>query len=83
MPYIKSKHQRKAIDAIVKEMGKHLLLDGDLNYLLFAFCKRYVGVSYSELKNFLGELNECGCEVRRRMLVPYELKKIKENGDIK
>jgi len=56
--------------------------DGDLNYILFTYCKRFIKPSYNNYKNYLGELNECVTEIRRRLLGPYEDLKIKENGDI-
>lgn len=57
-------------------------VDGDLNYILYAFCKRHIKPNYNSYKNYLGELNEAAEEIRRRMLVPYEQKKISENGDV-
>lgn len=80
MPYVKPE-RRPELDKIVESM-QELKLDGDLNYILFAFCKRYVKPSYNNYKNFLGELNETNAEVRRRMLSPYENSKIVENGDV-
>jgi hypothetical protein len=56
--------------------------DGDLNYILFTYCKRTIYPSYNNYKNFIGELTECAAEIRRRLLSPYEDEKIKENGDI-
>jgi hypothetical protein len=56
--------------------------DGDLNYILYAFCKRYIKPSYNNYKNFIGELSECSAEIRRRLLSDYETKKIEENGDV-
>jgi len=56
--------------------------DGDLNYVLYAYCKRHIVPSYANYKNFLGELTEAAAEIRRRLLAPYEDGKIRENGDI-
>ena len=57
-------------------------VDGDLNYILYAFCKRHIKPSYNNYKNYLGELNEAAEEIRRRLLSPYEDEKILENGDV-
>jgi len=50
--------------------------------VLFKYCKDYITPSYNNYKNFLGELNECAEEIRRRLLSKYEDKKIEENGDV-
>jgi len=81
MPYVE-KYLRKELDVIVGEMSYAIKVDGDLNYVLFKFCKNHVHPSYSEYKNFIGELNECVAEIRRRLLAPYENKKIIDNGDV-
>jgi hypothetical protein len=63
-------------------MGNNLDCDGDLNYLLFAFAKRFLVPSYKNYRDFIGELNETVAEIRRRLLAPYEDLKIEENGDV-
>jgi hypothetical protein len=59
-----------------------VLANGDLNYVLFKFCKYHVQSSYNNYKNFCGELRQCATEIERRLLAPYEDEKIKENGDV-
>jgi len=82
MPYIK-KERRNDMDEIVDFMNLHeVKADGDLNYILFAFCKRHVVPSYNNYKNFCGELHQCATEIERRLLATYEDEKIKENGDV-
>lgn len=83
MPYV-TREKRELLDQIVSNMGEvyKIKADGDLNYILYALCKRYVKPSYGEYKNFIGELNECAAEIRRRLLAEYENEKIKENGDV-
>lgn len=82
MPYIKQE-KRDALDRIVSDMwAADIKADGDLNYLLFAYCKRCINPSYNNYKNFIGELNECVTEIRRRLLANYENSKIIENGDV-
>jgi hypothetical protein len=82
MPYIKPEN-RKDMDEIVELMAKKpVKVDGDLNYILYKFCKYHVKPSYNNLKNFCGELEECAAEIRRRILSEYENGKIKENGDV-
>ena len=82
MPYV-TQDKRPILDRIVSEMwAANVKADGDLNYILFAFCKRCIKPSYNNYKNYLGELNECAEEIRRRLLADYENKKIEENGDV-
>jgi hypothetical protein len=82
MPYIKPEH-RKDMDEIVDLMAKKPVhVDGDLNYILFKFCKYHVKPSYNNYKNFCGELHQCATEIERRILADYEQEKIKENGDV-
>lgn len=81
MPYIKDQ-QRAVMDQIVDQMAHTVKANGDLNYILYAFCKRHINPSYNDYKNYLGELNEAAEEIRRRMLAPYEDRKIMENGDV-
>jgi hypothetical protein len=82
MPYIK-KENRPALDKIISAMKlAGVKADGDLNYILYTFCKRNIDPSYNNYKNFCGELRQCATEIERRLLGPYEDKKIKENGDV-
>lgn len=82
MPYVKQAI-RPELDQIVDLMKKKgVKANGDLNYILFAFCVRHVSPSYNNYKNFIGELNETGREIGRRLLSSYEDQKIIENGDV-
>jgi len=83
MPYIANKTRRSELDEIIMEMNRWgVKPDGDLNYILFAYAKRSITPSYNNYKNYIGELEECIAEIRRRLLGPYEDKKIEENGDV-
>ena len=82
MPYIKQEN-RAWMDEVVESMNQHgVVANGDLNYILYAFCKRYVKPSYNNYKNFCGELRQCATEIERRLLGPYEDSKVVENGDV-
>ena len=82
MPYIKP-NERSAMDQIVNMMDDWgVQANGDLNYILYAFCKRHVKPSYNNYKNYCGELRQCATEIERRILAPYEDVKIIENGDV-
>ncbi len=82
MPYVKQE-ARPELDDIVDLMRKvGVKANGDLNYILFKFCKYNVKPSYNNYKNFIGELAQCAGEINRRILGPYEDSKILENGDV-
>lgn len=82
MPYVEQ-DQRQNLNTLVEIMNSiGISANGDLNYVLFKYCKNHVRPSYNNYKNFLGELNECSEEIRRRLLAKYEDKKIEENGDV-
>jgi hypothetical protein len=81
MPYIKQE-DRPVMDVVVNSMiAQNVKANGDLNYVLFTFCKHYIPKSYNSYKNFCGELRQCATEIERRILAPYEDVKIEENGD--
>lgn len=80
MPYIK-KDKRYQLKEDIQALSKKLEINGDLNYVLFSLAVKKCN-SYNSYKNFIGELNECVAEIRRRLLAPYEDIKIKENGDV-
>ena len=82
MPYIK-RDERPRCDLVVQRMAEsEVKANGDLNYILFKFCKENIEPSYNNYKNYIGELEETINEIRRRILAPYEDMKIKENGDV-
>jgi hypothetical protein len=82
MPYIKQEDRPK-IDEVLYAMNKaNIQANGDLNYLLFAYCKYNIPLSYNNIKNFCGELRQCATEIERRILGPYEDDKRRLNGDV-
>ena len=82
MPYIKQR-DRYFMDSIVGRMAdKEVKANGDLNYILFKYCKYYIKPSYNNYKNYIGELRQCATEIERKLLGPYEDSKELENGSI-
>lgn len=82
MPYIQ-KERRPDCDLVVDVMKEiKVAANGDLNYILYKFCKEWIKPSYNNYKNFCGELRQCATEIERRILGPYEDEKIVENGDV-
>ena len=84
MPYIKDHAMRNNLDIVVEKLHTMFIfkgLTGNFNYLLFKLAKRYC-TNYREYRNFIGELECAKAEIERRLIAPYEDKKIKENGDV-
>jgi len=82
MPYIK-KERRKEVEIVLDAMKKsNIIVNGDLNYILYYYCKYHIKPSYNNYKNFCGELRQCATEIERRILAPYEDTKIEENSDV-
>ena len=82
MPYIK-KEDRPSKDKIVDIMVKeNIVANGDLNYILFKYCKYHIPENYNNYKNYCGELRQCATEIERKLLANYEENKEKENGKI-
>lgn len=82
MPYI-DKETRPTMDRVVLTMDEaDVKANGDLNYILYSYCKHFIQPSYNNYKNFCGELRQCATEIERRILGPYEDTKIIEHGDI-
>ena len=79
MPYIQN--ERKAS----LDLGNNIENPGELNYILSLVLIEYLnshGLSYNTLNDISGAMTESLAEFRRRIVLPYEDKKIKENGDI-
>ena len=87
MPYIKQ-NQREEIDPILAELTKFLfnssLNPGTLNYVISTIINSALGkeLSYTKINSIIGMLECAKLELYRRVAVPYEGEKIKENGDV-
>lgn len=58
---------------------------GELNYVLTHTCNAYLemtGTNYSQINEVIGALECAKLEFYRRIAVPYEDKKLIENGDV-
>ncbi len=84
MPYI-AKDKRLFFDQHLKAIGPHTTSAGDLNYCITVLVHEYLrahGQCYSVMNDCIGVLDAAKMEFYRRIVVPYEDEKIKENGDI-
>jgi hypothetical protein len=80
MPYLKH-DEREALKITVPRMEDV----GELNYVLTQVIKAYVGQSalrYWVINDVMGALECAKLEFFRRVAIPYENIKRKENGDV-
>jgi hypothetical protein len=82
MPFIKDHIARARFDKIIEDNKDILVPNGNINYLLYALCKRTVPISYNNIKGFAAELEECARFIKHKLLDPYEDVKEIENGEI-
>ena len=87
MPYITEEEK------INLDCGSCPITPGQLSYLIFNACKRYLiwqrndeskahRNNYQDYNDVLGAIEGVKQEFYRRIVAPYEDKKCKENGDI-
>ena len=80
MPYISQVERQLAADRTLIPRK-----EGQLNYLITELVKQYVdlnGLNYATINSVVGALDCAKMEFYRRVAVPYEDKKIAENGDV-
>lgn len=83
MPYIRPE-ERLVVDVTLGDY-KAARDPGTLNYQITSLCKDYwddVGHRYQTINDIIGALEGAKLEFYRRVAVPYEDQKIKENGDV-
>lgn len=79
MPYIKKERRQ---DLLTKKFAPATA--GELNFILTQTIIDYVkakGLSYETINSVVGALDCCKFEFYRRVAIPYEDRKIIENGD--
>jgi len=85
MPYIDKKQREEIRLSDGYFDAKMLRSPGDLNYIFTEIAKVYIdryGTSYRTYNDIVGALELCKLEFNRRLVAPYEDKKIEENGDV-
>jgi hypothetical protein len=84
MPYVREKIKK------MLDQKPSALSPGELNYLITSLCLRYLRhpancggrYNYRRINDVVGVLECAKQEFYRRIAVPYEDDKIKENGDV-
>lgn len=87
MPYIKREKRplfKAEIESLVKKLENQPLMeqDGDLNYIVTSILKLVYKPRYFNYNRALGVIEAIKQEYYRRVVAPYEDKKIMENGDV-
>ncbi len=79
MPYITQTERR-----YLGKPGSVPLTAGQLNYVITRLLQEFLGETpnYRLFNEAIGALEAAKLELYRRMVAPYEDKKIKENGDV-
>lgn len=81
MPYISQTDRH----ALWTDDERKVSTPGELNYVLTGVISEYLvdnGESYQSYNDIIGALEGAKLELYRRKIVPYEDKKIEENGDV-
>ena len=78
MPYIPKSQRNKADESIYKDAGS-------FNYALTQMIDIYIEqhkLNYQTCNDIVGAMECCKLELYRRLVAPYEDKKILQNGDV-
>ena len=81
MPYIDAKKRKELMASPLPDPAT----PGELNYVICMLAMKYLDKttrSYQHYNDVIGVLECAKLEMYRRLVSPYEDKKIKENGDV-
>ena len=84
MPYI-NPNLRHLFVPYIKSLSDSIDTEGQLTYCLYTLLKSYIekhGCNYDMLCKCMGSIENTKHEFYRRVIAPYEDKKIEENGDV-
>ena len=86
MPYIKQE-DRLRFQLLTRQIKETEITNaGELNYLITKLITHYIqsnGTKYQVMNDIMGALSGADKEFYRKVIVPYEEEKEKENGGIK
>ena len=91
MPYINDEDKAYLLHLTSEIHKSKINSPGELNFLITKLCKHYLSqkssssaykARYQDYNDVLGALEGSKLELYRRLIVPYEDTKIKENGDV-
>lgn len=85
MPYIKKEQRKRFKDLLDMLAEANIGTPGELNYVITVIILDYFNAhaaNYQAANDIVGSIEAAKLELYRRVIGPYEDKKIKENGDI-
>lgn len=78
MPYIKQRDKYR-----LRHQDSTPCSAGELNFLITELCNEFIDTkNYAKLNEVIGVLECAKLEFYRRIVAPYEDKKIEQNGDV-
>ena len=83
MPYIRQSERFYYTPNFVD--NTRFTVPGELNFAFTEIIKKYLedrGLCYTTINDVAGALECCKAEFYRRVVMPYEDEKIKQNGDV-
>jgi hypothetical protein len=83
MPYILQERRRELTCG--RAPRSYAKTKGELNFMFTVLAKEYLdnhGLCYDSINDIMGAFEAALAEFYRRVAVPYEDKKIAENGDV-
>lgn len=84
MPYIKNNVKEEMKDAI-DDLFRFIETKGDLNYAICELVGKLIleeELSYTKISEWIDAVHDAETELRRRILTPYEVTKMLDNGDV-
>jgi len=84
MPYILDEDREK-FDRSIETLTQIINAKGDLNYTICELVGRLIlktKISYTQISEWIDGVHGAERELTRRILDPYEVKKMIENGDV-
>lgn len=85
MPYIDKSRRKALFNENSLDRNDSMIHCGELNYKITTLIMDYIrdhGLKYQTINDIDGALTQVGREFSRIIVVPYEDKKRKENGDV-
>ena len=86
MPYTKQEDRTPEMKEAIATLAKEVKNKGDLNYTICQLTGMLIiktgGMGYTNVSNWIDGVHGAERELTRRLLNPYEDKKIEENGDV-
>jgi len=84
MPYIKQE-RRIGLEEVLETAIAGVEVKGELTYCVYKLALDYIeqkGENYQNISDAVAALSDAADEIRRRVLHPYEDKKVFQNGDM-